>query len=123
MAQNHSIANYFSVESQNCCNRVMSDFSPLTCFNAIEAISPLQGCLDPLPILATPNSTRCSIASPCSVSHVCSWPDQREQLLRLTIGDPTGKQDIILWSGPSDEIEKTGRLDAILGSCSYSNIP
>jgi len=101
------------LESQNCCHRVMSDFSPLTCFHAIDAISPLYGCLDPLPILATTNSTRCSVTSPCSASHVCSWPDEREQLLRLAIGDPAEKQDIILWSGPSDEIERTVTLGTL----------
>lgn len=100
--------NCFTVESQNCCQRVMSEFSPLTCFKAIEAASPLQGCFDPLPILTIPNSTRCSTTLPCTVSHVCSWPDERERLLRLTIGDPAGKQNIILWSGPPDEIEETG---------------
>ena len=87
----------------------MSEFSPLTCFKAMEATSPLQGCLDPLSILTIPNSTRCSATLPCPVSHVCGWPDEREQLLRLTIGNPAGKQDIILWSGPPDEIEDIGR--------------
>ncbi|KAF8737464.1 hypothetical protein AX14_012846 [Amanita brunnescens Koide BX004] len=111
------------LESQICCWRVMSEFSPLTCFKAIEATSPLHGCLDPLPILTIPNSTRCSVASPCAVSHVCSWPDEREQLLRLTIGDPASKQDIILWSGPPDEIEDTGEPGEIFGSRNHLIFP
>lgn len=101
----------------------MSEFSPLTCFKAIEATSPLHGCLDPLPILTIPNSTRCSVASPCAVSHVCSWPDEREQLLRLTIGDYASKQDIILWSGPPDEIEDTGEPGEIFGSRNHLIFP
>jgi S2P endopeptidase len=67
-----------------------------------------------LPILAVSNETaRCNKKSSCSAPLICSRPDEQEQILRLTIKYSVDKQDIILWSGPLEEIQKTvmlGRL-------------
>ncbi|KAF8634073.1 hypothetical protein AX17_004335 [Amanita inopinata Kibby_2008] len=104
--------NTFS-SSQSCCSRDLTTFSPLACFRAMEEHS-LYGCLDPLPILTVLNGTvRCGPHSPCPSSYVCTRPAEREQLLRLTVGDPQGDQNIILWSGPLDEIEHTVMLGTL----------
>ena len=83
--------------------------SPLSCFRALEDGSSVFGCLDPLPILAVSNETaRCSKKASCSTPFICGRPDEQEQLFRLTIKYPVDKQDIILWSGPLEEVQNAG---------------
>ncbi|KIL62786.1 hypothetical protein M378DRAFT_25376 [Amanita muscaria Koide BX008] len=101
-------------KSQSCCFRNMSEAYPLSCFRATEESSSVYGCIDPLPPLTSSNSSvRCTRNSPCSPSFICTHPDEREQLWRLTVFHPEKEQNIILWSGSLEEVQRTVTLDTL----------
>ncbi|KAG5635122.1 hypothetical protein H0H81_012382 [Sphagnurus paluster] len=102
------------------------------CFTTLDSKSPHpKTCLDPIPLLTAPAAQRCASAAECvgpGVS-VCVRPDEAEQLLRLTVrrgpvsgsgsgahdgnGDGDGGTEVILWSGPTEEVWEEVRVGTL----------
>ncbi|KAG6918082.1 hypothetical protein DXG01_016534 [Tephrocybe rancida] len=77
-----------------------------SCFVSLDS-STTKGCLDPLPILGHVTAAkRCTTDIQCSETSQCIKPAATEHLLRLTVHRPSGEggPEVILWSGPAEEI-------------------
>jgi S2P endopeptidase len=72
-------------------------------------------CLDPVPILSPMTAdqapARCRSQHECTKDHICTYPDPREQLMRIGIHSPDWQEAmannslrIVLWDGPRSEV-------------------
>lgn len=94
--------------TQSCCTSDHSTSSTqlLSCFADLQ--SDARRCLDPVTVLTRPTEIhRCRVASDCPSAisgSSCVRPDPSTHLMRLTIASPSDTGEILLWSGPKNEV-------------------
>ena len=103
----------------------------LYCFSSLSARgSSDERCLDPILVLTnlypgvdlriqgdTRGQARCSLATPCRADDECVRLREDEQILRITFRDDqrgSGREEVLLWSGPRVEVLEQGVCTALL---------
>ncbi|KAF5381612.1 hypothetical protein D9615_005501 [Tricholomella constricta] len=93
----------------------------LSCFVSTDTPS-TRGCLNPVPVLTSASKVeRCNFTADCPGLSICVRPDETEKLLRLTVVRPfvDAKSEVILWSGPREEVWEEVRVGTLLPRTSF----
>jgi hypothetical protein len=99
---------------QSCCEPEPHAAAPSQLFCFASSTGAEKRCLDPIPILTVRGARRCDSEIDCSDAS-CVRLDTSAHLLRITVVSADKIEQVILWSGPPEEVYEQGLFASSLG--------